>query len=91
MNQGIIGTEAATLVAMVILLAPIHEVEQTETAFTRETLTYQETFVRERQVTGFCFPWICNKTQIQYGIRNTDDLPGEFGINVVFDNGSERG
>ena len=79
---------AAIVVA--ILLAPVHEVEQVETYYISEPLTYEETFRRASQVNRFCFPWFCDRTEVQYGIRNTDSDVGKFLITFAFDNGTDR-
>ena len=80
-----------TVIVISIMLVPIHDIEQTETYFTREPLTYEETFVRAKQVRPFCFPWFCDKTQDQYGIKNTDNGIGIFTVTFAFDNGTDRG
>lgn len=87
---GLVQFALLAVVAVAILIVPVHEVEEVETYYTPEELAYEQTLVRESQVTRFCFPWFCEKTQVQYGLRNTDDAPGEFRINLIFDNGSER-
>ena len=42
------------------------------------------------QVGRFCFPWICGKTEAQFGIRNTDSHMGKFLTTFAFDNGTDR-
>ena len=44
----------------------------------------------QAKLTGFCFPWFCDKTEVQYGIRNTDSDVGKFLITFAFDNGKDR-
>ena len=78
------------VIAVAILLAPVHEVEQVETYYISEPLTYEETFLRPSQVNRFCFPWFCDKTEVQFGIRNTDSDVGNFVITFAFDNGKDR-
>ena len=68
----------------------MHEVEQTETYYVSEPLTYEETFLRASQVNRFCFPWRCEKTEVQYSIKNTDNAMGTFVINFAFDDGRDR-
>ena len=82
--HGLVGSAIAAMFAVALLLAPIHRVEETETFFTIEALTYQQRFVDSDQVKGFCFPWFCEKTEIRYIFRNTDVYPGEFNLNIVF-------
>jgi hypothetical protein len=89
-GSGLVGLAVFTVIAVSVLIAPVHEVEEVETHYTREPLTYEQTFARESQVRRFCFPWFCDKTQVQYGLRNTDDSLGEFPVNFIFDNGSDR-
>ena len=89
--HGMVTSAVGTVIVFSILLVPMHDVEQTETFFTREPLTYEETFVRANQVRPFCFPWFCDKTQVQYGIKNTDNSVGEFTVTFAFDNGTDRG
>ena len=87
--NGMVMSAVGAVIAVAILLIPIHAVEELETFFTSEPLAYKETFVRHSQVGGFCFPWFCNKTEVQYGLRNMDEAQGAFNVNFVFDNGSE--
>ena len=89
--QRMVMSAVGTVIVISILLFPIHHVEQMETYFTREPLTYEETFVRASQVRPFCFPWFCDKTQVQYGIKNTDNGVGVFTVTFAFDNGTDRG
>ena len=44
--QRMVMSAVGGVIVISILLVPIHDVEQTETYFTREPLTYEETFVR---------------------------------------------
>ena len=87
--NGLIEFAFAAVFAVALLLAPVHRVEETETFFTREALTYQQSFVGKDQVKGFCFPWFCKKTEVRYLLRNTDVYPGDFSLNFVFSNASE--
>ena len=64
--------------------------EQAETYYISEPLTYEKTFLRASQVNRFCFPGFCDKTEIQYGIRNSDSNVGQFLITFAFDNGKDR-
>ena len=89
--QRMVTSAVGTVIVISILLVPMHDVEQTETYFTREPLTYEETFVRANQVRPFCFPWFCDKIQVQYGIKNTDNGVGVFTVTFAFDNGTDRG
>ena len=89
-SNGLIGSAILSVIAVAILLVPVHEVQEVETYDAREPLTYERTFLRESQVTRFCFPWFCDKAQVIYGLKNTDDVPGEFRINFIFDNRIER-
>ena len=38
----------------------------------------------------FCFPWFCDKTEVPFDIRNTDNDVGKFLIIFAFDNGTDR-
>ena len=87
--NGLIGFAVAAVVAVALLLAPVHSVEETEAFFTIEALTYEQKFVGRDQVKGLCFPWLCEKTEVRYLFRNTDAYPGEFKLNFVFSNASE--
>ena len=87
--HGLIEYAVAAVFAVALLLAPVHRVEETETFFTREALTYQQSFVGKDQVKGFCFPWFCEKTEVRYLLSNTDLYPGDFNLNFVFSNASE--
>ena len=89
--QGMVMSALGLVFVTSMLLVPMHDVEQTETYFTREPLTYEETFVRANQIRPFCFPWFCDKTQVQYGIKNTDNSVGTFTVTFAFDNGTDRG
>ena len=89
-GRGFVGLAVFAVIAVAILIVPVHEVEEVETYYTRELLTYEQTFVRESQVKRFCFPWFCDRTEVQYGLRNTDDALGEFHVNFVFDNDTDR-
>ena len=87
--NGLVQYAVYLVVAVALLLAPVHRVEESETYFTREPLTYEQTFVGKDQVRGFCFPWFCEKTEVRYVLRNTDEHPGDFNLNFVFSNASE--
>jgi hypothetical protein len=66
---------------------PIVDVQETETYFTSEPYTYQQSLVRVNQVRNF--PWIHEVTQAQYIIKNTDAQKGSFVLNFRFDNGGQ--
>ena len=87
--NGLIGYAVAAMFAVALLLAPVHRVEDVEIFFTREPLQYQQSFVSKDQVRGFCFPWFCEKTEVRYLLRNTDEYPGDFSLNFVFSKASE--
>ena len=90
MASGPIGYAVAAVIAVAVLLAPFHRVEEVELFFTREPLTYEQTFFNKGQVRGFCFPWVlCNNTEVQYGLKNTDDAPGDFNVNFLFKSDSK--
>ena len=85
-----VKSAVGAVIVVAILLAPVHEVEQAETYHISEPMTYEETFLRASQVNKFCFPWFCDKTEVQFGIRNTDSDVGKFVITFAFDNGTDR-
>ena len=85
-----VRTAIGAVIVVAILLVPVHEVEQAETYYISEPLTYEETFLRASQVNRFCFPWLCAKTEVQYGIKNTDSDVGQFVITFIFDTGKDR-
>lgn len=85
--RGIVILAVCVVIAASILSAPIGEVQETETYFTSEPYTYQQSLVRVNQVRNF--PWINEVTQAQYIVKNTDAQKGPFVLNFRFDNGAE--
>ena len=85
-----IGWALGTVIAVAFLTAPIHEIDEVETYYTYEPLTYRQTLLRNRQVNRICFPWFCERTEVQYGLQNTADASGLFSVNFVFDNDTSR-
>ena len=76
--------------AVLALFIPLHERVEVETHYTEEVLTYTESSVLDRQVTKFCFPRICDKTEVEYGFQNTSRSPGVFEVHVHFFNETEE-
>lgn len=60
----------------------------TQTYYSSQPYTFQQSFVRVIQVRNF--PWFWREvTQAQYLIRNTDAQGGAFLLNFKFDNGTD--
>ena len=76
--------------AVLGLFLPLHEVEEVETYFTEEVLTYVESNVLDKQVTKYCFPWFCEKTEVEYRFQNTSRTHGEFVVHIRFFNDTEE-
>ena len=53
-----VGSAIGAVIVVAILLAPVHEVEQAETYYISEPLTYEETFLRASQVNRVLFPLV---------------------------------
>ena len=70
-------------------LLPLHDREEVETYYTEEVLTYTETSVQDTQVTRFCFPWFCERTEVEYGLQNTGAVAGDFAVHFQFHNDGE--
>ena len=87
-TQKWIGIAISAVIVVAILSVPIHDTEEVETYYSYEPLAFRETLVREKQVRRICFPWFCEKTEVQYRLRNIDDYPGQFSLNIIFDNGT---
>lgn len=73
------------IVSLILLSTPIIPIEITETSYTSEPYTYEQSLVRVNQVRKF--PWIYEVTRAQYIIKNTDIEKGTFDLNFIFDNG----
>lgn len=82
----IIGTAVALFVAGIIFFVPIGEVEEIETYYTTEPLEYEKSLIRETQVSRLIF-W--EATEVQYLVRNNDEIDGIFTLNFVFSNEKE--
>jgi len=72
------------IVSILLLTVPIVPVEITETTYTSEPYTYEQSLVRTTQIRKF--PWINKITRVQYIIKNTDVRKGSFDLNFIFDN-----
>lgn len=81
--NGIVALAIALVVAGTILFVPIGKVDEVETYYTVEPVTYEKTIASESQVSRWIF-W--NATEIQYLIKNTDDVDGIFTLNFIFKN-----
>ena len=81
-----VGVGIGGLLAM---LLPLHEVEEIETYYTKEVLTYTESSVQDTQVTRFCFPWFCDRTEVEYGLQNTGAVAGDFVVHFQFHSDGE--
>lgn len=73
----------------VAFLIPLHDREEIETYYTEEVLTYSESSVQDTQVRRFCFPWFCERTEVEYGLQNTGEVAGDFIVHFQFHNDSE--
>lgn len=76
----------AAAIAVILLIAPIHDVEEVETYYTKDELTYRGLSFAETQVRRFCFPWFCDKTEVQYVFQNTSNATGDFVVRIHFFN-----
>lgn len=84
--QVIVATALALFIAGVIFFVPIHEVEEVETYYTSEPLTFEKSLILETQVSRWIF-W--DATEVQYIVKNTDVKDGVFTLNFVFRNEKE--
>ena len=79
----IVATAFALFIAGTIFFIPIHEVEEIETYYTDEPLTFEKSLKLETQVRQWIF-W--DATEVQYIIKNTDVIDGVFTLNFIFRN-----
>lgn len=84
--QWIVAVALALLIAGIIFSIPIDTVEEVETYYTPEPLTFEKSPEHERQVRRWIF-W--DATEVQYIIKNTDTIDGVFTLNFVFSNEKE--
>ncbi len=84
---GVIGLAIALVIAAIMFSQPIDTVEETEIYYTREPITFEKTLEQERQVPRFLI-WF-EATEMQYIIKNTDTVDGEFTLSFVFNNGED--
>ena len=82
----IVATALALFLAGTIFFVPIHEVEEIETYYTSEPLTFEKSLILETQVSRWIFS---NATEVQYIVKNTDVIDGVFTLNFVFRNEKE--
>ena len=86
--RAIISTAVGLVVAVIILTTVTWEIGVEETRYTTEPYTYEQEFIREKQVINW--PWFWQKvTQVQYSVKNTDTDEGAFVLNFFFDNGTD--
>lgn len=80
-------------VAVVILNMEVGTETVVRAYYTHEPLKYEETFAREGTTRKWQWGWPLRVTvpQVQYGLKNTDSVKGEFLVSVSFDDGSDRG
>lgn len=79
--NAIVATAIALVIAGIIFFVPIGEVEEIETYYTTEPLEYEKSLIRETQVSRLIF-W--EATEVQYLVRNTDEIDGIFTLNFIF-------
>ena len=77
------------VITLIILSLPIIPIQKEVTKYTADYYTFEQEFVREKQVRPF--PWFREVTQVQYLVTNTYYADGTFMLNCCFDNGSESG
>jgi len=82
----IVGVAVALLIAGIIFFVPIGTVEEVETYYTAEPLTFEKSLEHEAQVRRWIF-W--DATEVQYIIKNTDAKDGVFTLNFIFSNEKE--
>lgn len=80
------GIAIALLIAGMIFFVPIGEVEEVEITYTTEPLEYEKSLIRESQVSRLIF-W--EATEVQYIVKNTDEIDGMFTLNFTFNNEKE--
>jgi hypothetical protein len=84
--NGIIALAIALVIAGTILFVPIGKVDEVETFYTVEPIAYETSVIRENQVSRWIF-W--DATEIQYSIKNADNIDGVFTLNFIFENGKD--
>ena len=88
MDLGKIAMTAFGIVLFAIIMSTVTwDVQEVETYFTSEPYTYEQALIREDQVQKFL--WFSEVTRVQYIVKNTDVKMGEFGLNFIFDNGTD--
>ena len=89
-----IGLSSLLLVPIAILILNMELGTETvvQDYYSYEPLRYEETFVREGTTTKWQWGWPPRVAvpQVQYGLKNVDPVEGEFLVNVVFTDDSER-
>ena len=84
--RAIVGIALGLVIAAIVLTAVTWPIEVVEPYYTSEPYHYEQTLVREKQVTRW--PWFWQtKTQGQYLVKNTEDIDGTFTLNFLFDDG----
>ena len=82
----IVATAIALLIAGIIFFVPIGTVEEVETYFTSEPLKYEKSLISEKQVSKWIF---FQATEVQYIVKNADEIDGLFTLNFLFSNEKE--
>lgn len=90
--QRILFSSLGLVILIVLFNAEIGTETVTQAYYTQESLMYEETFVREGTTTKWQLGWPPRVTvpQVQYGLKNTDSVEGEFSFSISFDNDSDR-
>ncbi len=86
MNQPIIGTAIALVVAAILMTTITWEIDVEETYYIQEPYSYEQELVREKQVPNTPFFW-WEVTQVQHLVKNNDMKEGTFVLNYLFDDG----
>jgi hypothetical protein len=85
--QGIIAVVVAVIVAAILMSTVTWQIDVVEPYYTSEPYHYEQTLVREKQVTKL--PWFWQTaTQAQYLVKNTEGKDGTFTLNFLFDDGT---
>jgi len=82
----IVATAIALLIAGIIFFVPIGTVEEVETYYTSEPLKYEKSLISEKQVSKWIF---FQATEVQYIVKNADEIDGLFTLNFLFSNEKE--
>jgi hypothetical protein len=83
----IVVTMIVLILAAMLATTITWDIDVVEPYYTSEPYHYEQTLVREIQVTNF--PWFWQEvTQAQYLVKNTEDRNGTYTLNFLFDNGT---